>query len=188
MFCSNSARVASPQGQSSVVSSFTSAPQRISARVRSGCAAANSIDSGPPSDTPISAADSEPDGVHHRAHVVHPLLERPDAHSIRETHPALVEQEETRERAEPLAEAPVVGVLPEHFQVRDRAGNEDEIRRPVAHDLVGDVHIVRFRVADRRRHRSSLRVVDLPHAQDTLETFAGGLRVTDLDVEAELSE
>ena len=57
---SNSARVASPHGQSSVLSSFTSAPQSRSARVRSGWVAAKRIDIGPPSETPSSAARSDP--------------------------------------------------------------------------------------------------------------------------------
>ena len=57
---SNSARVLSPQGQSSVVSSLTSAPQSSNATVRCGKLAAKSIDIGPPSDSPISAARSEP--------------------------------------------------------------------------------------------------------------------------------
>ena len=57
---SNSSRVLSPHGQSSVLSSLTSAPARSKATVRSGKLAANSIDIGPPSDSPISAARSEP--------------------------------------------------------------------------------------------------------------------------------
>jgi hypothetical protein len=60
MAASNSSRVASPHGQSSVFSSFTSAPQRTSAVVRCGWLAANSIDRGPPSEIPISAARSDP--------------------------------------------------------------------------------------------------------------------------------
>ena len=59
-YASSSSSVLSPHGQSSSVRSRTSAPWRMSARVRSGCAAAKRIESGPPSDSPITAARSEP--------------------------------------------------------------------------------------------------------------------------------
>ena len=60
MYSSCSSCVASPHGHSSSRRSRTSAPWRISAAVRSGCAAAKSIASGPPSDSPMIAARSLP--------------------------------------------------------------------------------------------------------------------------------
>jgi hypothetical protein len=60
MASSYSSSVERPQGQSSVLISFTSPPQKMSAAVRSGWLAANKSDIGAPSLTPMRTARSEP--------------------------------------------------------------------------------------------------------------------------------
>ena len=91
--------------------------------------------------------------VHHRADVVHPLLERRQLrHAVREAGAALVEQDQPRERGEPEEEARERGLLPEVLEVRDPAHHEHEVERAVAHDLVGDVDVAAARVAHARSH------------------------------------
>ena len=99
-------------------------------------------------------------GLHHRAHVVHALLERRelvDRHRIGETGAALVEEDQPRHRREPREEAREQRLVPEPFEVRDPAHDEDQVDRTRAHDLIGDVDVAAARVADpwsgRRRRR-----------------------------------
>src|SRR5439155_12715053 len=91
------------------------------------------------------AVDS--DRVHDGPHVVHALLERVDsAETVREPRAALVEADEPRERAQPLEEVGRPRVLPLVFEMGHKAGDEDEVKRPRARDLVGDVEIAALRV------------------------------------------
>src|SRR5207253_8163009 len=63
---------------------------------------------------------------------------------------ALVEQDQTREVAEPKEEATHPGratvLLPLHVEVSRHAERHDEIARTGAHDLVRDVHVAALRV------------------------------------------
>ena len=112
MYSSNSARVDSPHGQSSVVSSFTSAPQSTSARVRSGYVAANRIESGPPSDTPMSAAVSEPAAsMTARTSSIRSSSVPTRTRSDRPI-PRLSKRISPGKRSEPFAEATVLGAPP----------------------------------------------------------------------------
>ena len=89
------------------------------------------------------------DGVHDGAHVVHPLFERRqtvDGHAVGETRAALVEEDEAREGGEAAQEAREARLAPEVLEVRDPAHDEDEVERPVADDLIGDVDLAAARV------------------------------------------
>ncbi len=87
--------------------------------------------------------------VQERSDVVHALLERGRAgHAVGHAHSPLVEEDQPRELAQPLAVAAELWKLPEHLEVRDRALDVDEIDGSVADDAVGDVDITAAREAD----------------------------------------
>ncbi|HEX3686397.1 MAG TPA: hypothetical protein VHU60_02335 [Gaiellaceae bacterium] len=94
-------------------------------------------------------------GVQHSAHVLHPLLQRADPDPLREPHAALVEQDQPRERGQLLAEAPVAGVLPQNAEVRDGAGDPDDVERTFAEHLVGDLDAAAARIPDLGRAHAS---------------------------------
>src|SRR5215210_40764 len=108
------------------------------------------------------------DRVHDGANVVHPLLERRQlivGDVVGEAGAALVEQDQARERREPPEEARQLRLLPHELDVRDPAGNVDEIERPLAHDLVGDVDVAASGVA--RLGRRHPRTANRRHAVGT---------------------
>ena len=107
------AACASPQGQSSVFSSFTSAPTSSSACGAFRVGRREEHRHRPAFGDADQRRALRAGGVHHGPHVVHPLLERADPRALGEAHAALVEQDQPRERRQLLAEAPVAGVLPE---------------------------------------------------------------------------
>ena len=78
-------------------------------------------------------------GVHHRPHVVDPLLQgRHLGDRVGQSVAALVEEDQARERAEPLQEVSHRRRLPLELEVGGEAEDEDQVDRPIAHDLVGD--------------------------------------------------
>ena len=80
-----------------------------------------------------------------------------DRDAVGESRPALVEQDQPRERGEPGEEPRVLRHLPAHLDVRDPAGHPDEVERPLADDLVGDVGVAAPDVAGRRHgHRTTV--------------------------------
>ena len=93
-------------------------------------------------------------GVHHRADVVHAILQRRRrGDRVGKPRAALVEQDQPRERGELVEEARDPRVRPLQVQVRDEARHEHEVERTVADDLVGDVDLTALRVVGLRRHR-----------------------------------
>src|SRR5205085_3605513 len=66
---------------------------------------------------------------------------------VRHAGAALVERDDPAERGEPLEEPARERILPHHVDVRDPPGDEDEIERTVAEDLIGDVDVAALRVA-----------------------------------------
>src|SRR5205823_11406522 len=74
---------------------------------------------------------------------------------------ALVEDDQTREGGEPLEEARQRRLLPRQLDVRHPARDEDEIQRPFADDLVGDVDVAAAGEAGLRSHEASLLLVAL---------------------------
>jgi hypothetical protein len=101
-----------------------------------------------------------PRGVHYRANVVHPLLEDRQlvhGHPVGETGPTLVEHDQPAERGEPPEEGGLQGVFPGQFDVRDPAGDEDEVDRSVPDHLVGEVDLAALRVSGLHSHGVSLR-------------------------------
>ena len=93
------------------------------------------------------------DRVHNHLQVVDaPLQYRYVGDAVRQAGAALVEEDQPRERREPLEEVRGRGLFPPELDVRDEARDEDEIAPCVAERLVRDVDVVRHRVARRRWH------------------------------------
>jgi hypothetical protein len=81
--------------------------------------------------------------VQHRANVVHPLLERGqrlERHGIGEPDPSLVEDDDPAERSEAPEELRHERDFPPAFDVALPGSADDEIHRPIAEYLIGDVH------------------------------------------------
>ena len=98
------------------------------------------------------------DGVHDRADVVHPNLERRvGGHGVGHACPALVENDQSGKRGDALEEGAQERNGPRKLDVRGRAGNEDDVERPVAGDTVGDVDVAAARVADFGDHGRIIR-------------------------------
>ena len=77
--------------------------------------------------------------VHDRSHVVRPLLERLHPRDrVGQPGAALVEEDQARERAEPVEEANDRGHLPLELEVGGEAKHEHQVDRPVADHLIGD--------------------------------------------------
>ena len=100
-----------------------------------------------------------PGGVHDRPDVVDPLLEgRHLGDRVGQPGAALVEEDQARERAEPLEEASERRRLPLELEVGGEAEDEDQVDRPVADDLVGDRGVAGLGVLRRRSaHRFTAR-------------------------------
>ena len=80
-----------------------------------------------------------PRGVHDRPDVVDPQLQgRHLGDGVGQPVAALVEDDQARERAEPLQEVSQRRRLPLELEVGGEAEDEDQVDRPIAHDLVGD--------------------------------------------------
>src|SRR5258706_7290646 len=89
-------------------------------------------------------------GLHHRANVVAPLLERRQRrewNGIRESGATLVEAEHSAERAETREKRRDRRLLPHDLDVRRPPRNEDEVTRSVADDLVGNAAVLGARVS-----------------------------------------
>ena len=110
---------------------------------------------GPPSDTPNERRPLGADGVHHGPHVVHPLLERRqslDRHRIGQPGAALVEEDQPRERREPLGGTARTPARPRSARCARPSPDEHQVDRSVADDLVGDVDVAAPRVLRRWWH------------------------------------
>jgi hypothetical protein len=68
---------------------------------------------------------------------------------------SLVEDDQPRERGEPLEEVRESGQLPDVGQMRDPSEHENDVDPTVAHDLVGDVDLAAARVPSPREHCES---------------------------------
>src|SRR5262249_48714601 len=89
------------------------------------------------------------DRLEHGADVVHALLEGRQlvvGDAVGESCAALVEEDEAREGGEALEEVRHRRLLPHQLDVRDPARNVDEVARPLARHLIGDVEIAAPRV------------------------------------------
>ena len=99
------------------------------------------------------------DRVHHGSHVVHPLLERRQVtlrDRIRHPGAALVEEDEARERGEPLEAVDEARKLPRQLDVRHPPRDVHEVGRSLADHLKRDVHPGGLCVARLRRHRTTI--------------------------------
>ena len=152
---SNSSSVASPQGHSASVRSRTSAPWRMSARVRSGWAAAKSIARGPPSDSPMMAARSLP-AASMTARMSSMRVSSVVAPGTRSDMPMprLSKRMSRRERSDALAEGAEQRQLPVHLEVRIGAFHVDDVDGAVAVDGPGDGDIAALGKVDIGHRRS----------------------------------
>ncbi len=92
--------------------------------------------------------------VHHRPHVVHRLLQgRRPPRPIGEALAALVEDDQPREGGEAAQEPRDLRLLPDQLDVGDEPGDEHEVQRPLAVDLVGNAGPGGIRVVRGRFHR-----------------------------------
>jgi hypothetical protein len=90
-----------------------------------------------------------PSRVHHRAYVLHPLLERGRiGRAVRQPGAALVDEDQPREPGQTPQETRERRLVPAGLEVRHPAQHEDDIDRPAAEHLVGDARIALPRVAD----------------------------------------
>ena len=95
--------------------------------------------------------------VHHRAKIVHALLERRCAGDvIGHSGSALVEEDQTSELRELEESLRHRRNRPAELDVGDEPGDEDEIEGAVADDLVGDRYVSAPRVVRLRPHARSL--------------------------------
>jgi hypothetical protein len=72
-----------------------------------------------------------------------------------QTGAAAVVEDQAAECRESFEEAAVRGCLPQLLELREPTGQEEQIERPVADDLVGDARVVAARVAGDRHHQGS---------------------------------
>ena len=98
--------------------------------------------------------------VHDGANVVHTRLDGRkvmERHLIRQPGPALVEQDQPRERRDVSQHPSERRVLPRHLEVGDPAGHVHDVDRPLTQHLIGNadiagVRIERLRCLHRRDH------------------------------------
>jgi hypothetical protein len=98
----------------------------------------------------------DPDGIHHRAHVVHALVHRRQLRNpIGKPGTALVEQDHPAALAEPLQPAREPRLGPVVVDMRDEARRHHQVDRTFAEHLVGDVDLAALGVTGSGRlHRS----------------------------------
>ena len=92
-----------------------------------------------------------PGGVHDGSHVVHSRLQRwqvPEA--IREARASLVEHEHTCDRGDPFDVPHEQRLFPGGQEIAGQRPHEDEVVRPIPHDLVRDRDIAATGVLDVR--------------------------------------
>jgi hypothetical protein len=110
------------------------------------------------------------------AHVVHSLLERRESivgHAVGEARSTLVEQDQARERGEPVQEVRVLRDFPALLDVRDPPWDPDQVEGLVADDLVGDADLAASRITGLRL----LHAQRLSNAGDhSRRIISGGLR------------
>jgi hypothetical protein len=81
--------------------------------------------------------------------ILHPLLQRLDAsRSVREACTALVKPDKPGEGGHPLAPPDPVRLFPVQCEMRDPAGDHEQIRRAPFHNLVSDVDAAGLHVRD----------------------------------------
>ena len=110
------------------------------------------------------------DRVHHRAHVVHPFLERDRSDvAIGETEAALVEADQTAERRQPAEEAGDRRVLPLDVEMAREPLHQHQVEVALAEHLVRDVHVPALRV----QNGGGVAVTDAKDTDGVLEGLGG---------------
>jgi hypothetical protein len=98
------------------------------------------------------------DGVEHGGEVLDLVLELERAgERVGQPGPAAVDQDQPRELRLALEQPREGRLLPQVLDVRDDAGDEDEVERPVAEHLVRDRRVAPAGVSRARRHLVSAR-------------------------------
>ena len=134
---------------------------RMSPLVRSGNVAAKSAHIGPPSAPPNRNARSDP-AASRTARMSSSISSNDPSSRIAVGEPgaAPVEDDQARERREPLEQVGVRRPRPVLLEVRHVAGHPEQVDRPVADDLVGDPELAAARVASSRAPRRNSRIPD----------------------------
>lgn len=84
------------------------------------------------------------DRIHHRAQVIHARFQRREMvciDAITQAGPALVEHDQARERGEPGHQMAEAGIFPVRIEIGNESGNENQIERSVADDLIGNADV-----------------------------------------------
>ena len=88
------------------------------------------------------------DRIHDGAHIIHALLERwRPSHAIGKPLAPLVEGHDPGEAREPAQEGRVSGQFMHELDMRNDAGDKDDVDGPVANHLIGDVDVAAQRIA-----------------------------------------
>jgi hypothetical protein len=102
--------------------------------------------------------------IHHRADVVHPLLQRRQVlDRVRQPIPAHVEEDQPPVAGEPAQEPLGLGVLPHQLDVARPVEGDHDINRAIPEGLVGDLEVSAGGVLDARDHRGSLEQASRTH-------------------------
>jgi hypothetical protein len=121
----------------------------------------------------VERGASGPDRVHHGPYVVHARLEGWRApNAVRHPGAALVEADQPRERPDALEEGCPPGNRGLDLEVTHEPGNEHDVERAVAADLVGDMDLAALRIA--RLRFGHARSVQRRHRQRNIAPVASG--------------
>src|SRR5215467_9119677 len=117
------------------------------AAVRCGYVAANRMLIGPPSETPMNAARSDPTAsITALTSSIRCSSVGINGEPIRHARPRLVEHDEPGEGREATEHLGGIGVLPLVLDVRHEPWDPHDVQRPAADDLIGDVRVTALRV------------------------------------------
>jgi hypothetical protein len=97
--------------------------------------------------------------VQYSAKVIHPVLKgrlTSRRGLIGKAGSALVEKNQPREPGQPLEELGDGRNIPRVLEAEHPRLHDDEVDRPVAYDLIGDVEAVALRIRDRIRHSATI--------------------------------
>ena len=91
--------------------------------------------------------------IHHRPGVVHPLVQIGQlAETVGQASASLVKHDNPRPRRQMIEPGCLIRGIPHVFDVRNEARDDDEVLRPVAEHLIGNVDVATFGVTNFRVH------------------------------------
>ena len=97
------------------------------------------------------------DGVHDSAHVVHSRLQiGKSSGPVGEPRSSLVEANQPRERRESAEKMRRASLVPVVLEMRNEPRHQHQVARPVADNLIGDIHPPALRVPSLRMHQPTI--------------------------------